>query len=416
MKWTTANVKNPNYTQNHEIFVGTHTGSFKKVMPTYQDNPFKQQNLRDLEKLDKDSVVTALAFGDADKSEILIGRAHNTVEIHSVQTGQLERAIQVKSAPVVGLARFGEVLIAGLGNGEVQHVLLDQENPKKFSINTGDDMAHLRQCLTYRNLVATGGKGRQNNLKIYDMAVDGKQIFSSKNLPNDYLQLEVPVWDCDVGFIASSHTLATCSRYGYVRVYDTRKQRRPVQCFATENQLSFTTLTAHDNYIYTGTTMGALKAFDIRNMKNFVHTYKGFTGGISDVCLDATGKYLASASLDRYVRVHHVDSCVLQYQCYIKSKAMRVLLRECTEEPSSVMTNDDVEGEKVPQNSLQKSNKRKRKEDQDDEYEAMFENMQTICENDDNDKVINPLNKANKVKSSTKRKTDLNAVKNKKKK
>ena len=29
MKWTTANVKNPNYIENHEIYVGTQTGSFK---------------------------------------------------------------------------------------------------------------------------------------------------------------------------------------------------------------------------------------------------------------------------------------------------------------------------------------------------------------------------------------------------
>lgn len=30
MKWTTANLKHPNYTAKHELFVGTHTGSFKR--------------------------------------------------------------------------------------------------------------------------------------------------------------------------------------------------------------------------------------------------------------------------------------------------------------------------------------------------------------------------------------------------
>lgn len=29
MKITTANVKNPTYAGQHELFVGTHTGSFK---------------------------------------------------------------------------------------------------------------------------------------------------------------------------------------------------------------------------------------------------------------------------------------------------------------------------------------------------------------------------------------------------
>lgn len=30
MKITTANFKNQSYVENHEIFVGTHTGSFKR--------------------------------------------------------------------------------------------------------------------------------------------------------------------------------------------------------------------------------------------------------------------------------------------------------------------------------------------------------------------------------------------------
>lgn len=106
----------------------------------------------------------------------------------------------------------------------------------------------------------SGGKERQKNLKVYDLTNEGKQIFTSKNLPNDYLQLEVPIWDSDVCFINSPSIIATCSRYGYVGVYDIRKQRRPIQCYANDkDQMSFTSLVAHDNYIYTGTNMGALK-------------------------------------------------------------------------------------------------------------------------------------------------------------
>uniref|UniRef100_A0A1B0BRU0 Uncharacterized protein n=1 Tax=Glossina palpalis gambiensis TaxID=67801 RepID=A0A1B0BRU0_9MUSC len=31
MKWTTSNVKNPNYTENHEFYVGTQTGSLSHL-------------------------------------------------------------------------------------------------------------------------------------------------------------------------------------------------------------------------------------------------------------------------------------------------------------------------------------------------------------------------------------------------
>lgn len=32
MKWTTANAKASSYTAKHELFVGTHTGSFKRKL------------------------------------------------------------------------------------------------------------------------------------------------------------------------------------------------------------------------------------------------------------------------------------------------------------------------------------------------------------------------------------------------
>ncbi|XP_065367634.1 WD repeat-containing protein 74 [Calliphora vicina] len=439
MKWTTANVKNPIYVENHEIYVGTQTGSFKKLTPAYQENPFQQKNLQNLTELTKESRISALAFANENKSEILIGRHQKTVQVHSVRTEQQEYTLDFEHAPVVGLARFDNSVVAGFGNGQLQCLAVNEEGVDTtvhgFSLDkVGDDMAHLRQCPVERNLVAIGGKGRQNNLKVLDMAAEGKQVFSSKNLPNDFLQLEVPVWDSDVGFIDSPHVLATCSRHGYVRVYDTRKQRRPVQLYATEDQMSFTSLAANGNYIYTGTTMGAMKAFDIRRMKNFVHTYKGFTGGISDVYVDNSGKYLATACLDRYVRVHNTDSCVLLYQSYVKSKATRVLLRESLENPNANEDDKEAEGdeEELPTKSKQKKNKNsKDDESEDEEYEDMFENMQTIVdtekdeedEEQESNEELEAEVKANViiedtsvVKKALKRKPSSKIVKNKKKK
>ncbi|KAH8308792.1 hypothetical protein KR059_001780 [Drosophila kikkawai] len=396
MKWTTANVKHPNYTAKHELFVGTHTGSFKRktaccaptslhlqcifelfpdLLPASEDSPHGQRNLSDLSVLDKDSRVTSMAFGDEAQTEILLGRAKNTAELHALADGSgSKKTVSFKAAPIVGLARFNDKLIAGIGNGEIQSLELgSDEAAEPVVISTGTQMDHLRQCLQSRNIVATGGKERQNNLKVYDLSSDGKQIFTSKNLPNDYLQLEVPVWDSDVGFVDGPNVLATCSRTGYVRLYDTRKQRRPVACFASEEHgMSFAALVARGNYIYTGTTMGALKAFDTRRMKTHVHTYKGFTGGISDLHLDATGRYLSSASLDRYVRIHDADSTVLLYQCYVKSKVTKVLIRQ-VEDEKPVETEPTVEEIAQP-----KKDKIIKSTPLDDEYEDMFDQMPTV--------------------------------------
>ncbi|XP_068145796.1 WD repeat-containing protein 74 isoform X2 [Drosophila tropicalis] len=381
MKWTTANVKHHNYTAKHEIYVGTHTGSFKHLCPADEKTPYAQSNLSNIKSLDKESRVTTLSFGNAQQTEILLGRAKNTAEICPLARVGSPGVVQVdfKAAPIVGLARYNDRLIAGIANGQIQSVLLDsEEDSSEILISAGDEIDHLRQCTQARQIVATGGKGRQNNLKIFDLAADGKQIFSSKNLPNDYLQLEVNVWDSDVGFMDSPQVVATCSRYGYVRLYDTRKQRRPVALYSSEEHgMSFAALVAHGNYIYTGTTMGALKAFDTRRMKTHVHTYKGFTGGISDLHLDTSGKYLSSASLDRYVRVHESQSTVLLYQCYVKSKATKILIRPAVDTEKEETDNED-DVEEAEQQVGKRKNKPVKTTPVDDEYEDMFEQMPTV--------------------------------------
>lgn len=400
-----ANKHNPNYTEDHEIYVGTHTGSFKKIAVNNDDKPFSQQNLQEIGILDANSKVTSLAFGNEDKSEILIGRANKFVQVFSLQDQCVKTNIEMLDTPVVGLCRYDTQLIAGFGTGQIQKLQIQDD----MVLSAGDNISHLRQCEVERKLVATGGKGRQNNLKIFDMEA-GKRVFSSKNLPNDFLQLEVPIWDSDVGFI-DANTVATCSRYGYVRLYDTRSQRRPVQKYATEDQMSFATLVARDNYIYTGTTMGALKAFDTRRMKNFVHTYKGFTGSISDVHLDESGKFLVSSCLDRYVRVHHTDSCVMMYQCYVKSKATRVLIRSGTTGKAAKNGDEDcvLVGVENGEDEDDESDAVEELNDKDDEYDEMFNNMPTVGDKDSDEE-------EQKEKSTVKRKAEGKNKTNKKKK
>lgn len=103
-------------------------------------------------------------------------------------------------------------------------------------------------------------------------------------------------------------------------------------------------------------------------MKNFIHTYKGAVGSISDLCLTSDGKFMVSTSLDRYVRIHETNKCQLVYQCYIKSKPTHVLMVEemakdlPQEVQSSSQMSDDIQAPLVV----------------DKEYEEMFSNMQQI--------------------------------------
>lgn len=284
-------------------------------------------------------------------------------EYHTTR-GCIAGSHTLHTGPVVGVGKFNGKLIAGLANGQIQM----GTGESAAHLSTGDHMDHMRQSREHRHLVACGGKERQNQLKVWNLETR-ECVFRTKNVANDFLQLEVPVWDTDVGFV-DANRLASCSRHGYVRVYDMREQRRPIGNFTNDKeQIGYTCLATHGDHVFVGTTTGMAYAFDQRLMKRVLHTYKGFSGSISCVGTDNTGKYLYTSALDRFVRVHHAETTVLQYQCYVKSKATRVLLRECA--PKVKAEPDDSDDEPV-----------KREADGGDsaeeEFDQMFEQMQTV--------------------------------------
>lgn len=319
--------------------------------------------MEEIQSLTKTSRITALNFGDSE-DEILLGRVEPVVKVYETQLNSFTGNHKFEQGPVVGLAKYNGKIIAGLGNGKIQ---IGHKKPK--FLEAGDSMSRLRQCDVERKLIASGGKERQNNLKVWNLETN-ECIFKTKNVPNDFLQLEVPIWDSDFGFI-DANCLSTCSRYGYVRVYDMRKQRRPAFNYSNEKeQISYSCLALHGDVVFCGTTTGVMHAFDLRKMKHVLHTYKGFSGSISDVGVDKSGKFVYSASLDRFVRVHHAESTALQYQCYIKSKATRILLRNYT--PTMVKEEIDESNEKI-----NKKSKAQDAED-DDDFDEMFNSMQTV--------------------------------------
>lgn len=228
----------------------------------------------------------------------------------------------------------------------------------------------MRQSTANQNLVAVGGKDRKNNLKIFDLQTQ-KLIFTSKNVPHDSLQLEVPIWDSDMSFVNDTeNSLVTCSRYGYIRLYDTRQQRRPVKNYIDKNEQAFNSLTERNGIIYVGTTMGSLYAFDLKTMKVPLHTYKGAVGSITSIQLDDTGKFLFSSSLDRFVRVHNAEKTNLLYQCYLKIKPSQMVMKSA----DNLLLNDY---------KLKKQAKAATVDvDSDEEYDELFKGMQKVDEDE----------------------------------
>ncbi|XP_019542831.3 WD repeat-containing protein 74 [Aedes albopictus] len=364
MKFSTTNAKCASYVGKHTLFIGTHTGSFKKLEP-FQDQPYRQSNLQQISVLDKTSKVTCLAFGNKEQTEILLGRANHFVKVFDCNSEDNTSSFEV-GGEVVGLGRSNGCIVAGTSDGTVKIV-----KSESVEFSTGDNMCKLRVCQEDPNLIVTGGKGLKHIVKVWDLEQQ-KVTFAAKNVKKDMLDLEQPVWENDVVFL-DKNTVASCSRHGYVRVYDLRgQQRRPVQGYAppegNDDQLSFTCLTSHDGYLYAGTTTIGARVFDIRRMKDHIHVYKGFTGTVTSIDVDSTGSYIFTSCLDRYVRAHNTQKTAMVYQCYVKSKPTQIL---CTDYKEQVTEEDDDDLVLVED---------AKEEDVDSEYEDMFAKMQTVSD------------------------------------
>jgi len=57
-----------------------------------------------------------------------------------------------------------------------------------------------------------------------------KPKWQCRNLPNDELDLKIPIWDTDMEWLSrtNAYSLVTCTAYCDVREYDTRGPRKPV--------------------------------------------------------------------------------------------------------------------------------------------------------------------------------------------
>lgn len=80
---------------------------------------------------------------------------------------------------------------------------------------------------TNPSLLAFGGE--ENDLKIFDLE-KSEVIWKAKNLPNDYLDLRIPVLITVMEYIQVDGRLLIFvgTKDGKLRVYDTKVQRRPL--------------------------------------------------------------------------------------------------------------------------------------------------------------------------------------------
>lgn len=147
------------------------------------------------------------------------------------------------------------------------------------------------------------------------------------------------------------------SGHSQVRVYDPRVQRRPVLDM-TFGEYPITAMSrCYDYQVIVGNTHGSMGLLDVRKGQ-LVHGYKGFAGGIRSIQCHESLPVVASCGLDRYFRVHDINSKQLLHKMYLKSRLNCLLMasndwnegsddegEDATENRPTVDDNDEVEND-----------------------------------------------------------------------
>lgn len=156
-------------------------------------------------------------------------------------------------------------------------------------------------------------------------------------------------------------------------LYDERMQRRPIIKYQ-ETKASFTALcSAHrERQCLAGTTRGYLQHIDLRNPGKCLKTFKNFTGGISGIACDPDLPVVATSSIDRFLRIHNLNTKELLHKEYLKQSLTTILMKPIVKNEKE----EDIE---------------KKTEEVDEEYESLFENMQTVVEESKQKKIKRKL-------------------------
>ncbi|KAI4488316.1 hypothetical protein M0804_005164 [Polistes exclamans] len=369
-----------NYKDDFDIFVGGKSGVFKGIKIGQKE--CVQKNLKSFISIGYNDEITTANWGDDEERDILI--AYGTKETRSVSIYDTENmsfkstfVCDVGKGSINSISNYNGSILTAIHSGEIK--IWNFNNQDKVILNAGDNLHRMRHSNINKNIIATGGK--ENGLKLFDLE-EQKQIFHEKNIPHDFLNLRVPIWISDIAFLHDSHRVVTVSRFGHIRLYDPDAQRRPVLNLEIKDEpLTAVTVPYKEMQVMVGSGKGMMKLIDLRKPGKILHTYKGLVGSITGLASSKAGPYVVSTSMDRYLRVHHIDTRQMLKKVYLTSKLTCLVLRS-TFSPETQIDNSD----KVQNNNGINNNDNEviyldnKSEDLngDAEYDALFNKMEVI--------------------------------------
>ncbi|KAL8601013.1 hypothetical protein ACOMHN_030670 [Nucella lapillus] len=309
----------------YNVFAGAETGLLKGI----NTGERTWQNLNSMESASRSREITCVCWGNAEKTELCAGLRDNCVVTFDAAGASATEQGPFLGAPghIKAVSKVEDKFLTGFSGGVVAVWSGDDEEGDSVKFMTGDNLWTMAHSAQDPRLFATGGK--ENPVKLWDVHCQ-EPVFTAKNVRSDWLNLRVPVWVTKVQFCPDQRRLVACTGHSQVRVYDPKACRRPVLNFELFKSAALSALAVcphREDQVVVGSCKGDMGLVDLRK-PHAPQLFRGFSGGITDIQCHPSEAVIVSACMDRFVRIHHLDTKALEAKLYLKSRLNCLILSD----------------------------------------------------------------------------------------
>jgi hypothetical protein len=239
------------------------------------------------------------------------------------------------------------------------YIPLDNPNMKpKIILKGTSNSIYNKDCIyaLYKN----------SPLVLYNIQ-EKKIEFKGKNLPNDELNLSIPIYDTDIIEVKNNPRLNYVSTaYGEIRLYDKKASPRPsLNKKVTNSKINKLDITEDGNYLFIGDSLGYCAMLDIRKRFSPCRTFKGNTGSIQTLVNIEQNNNIIVGGFDRFVKWYDYKNGD-DGKVFVKNKVNSAILVGL-EKNKNEEFEDEEEGEIDDSELLEEEEEEEEKEKEDNE-------------------------------------------------
>ena len=236
-----------------------------------------------------------------------------------------------------------------------------------------------------------------------------KVEFRGKNLPNDELNLRIPMYDTyAVESVSNPRNVYVSTAYGDIRLYDKKASPRPVMNIKVgKNKINKIIPARDENCLIMCDVTGYCAMLDVRKKMVPVKNFRGNTGSVRDIVNIQERDTLIAGGLDRYVRWYDYKSGNDE-SCFVKNRVTSLCVVDVEEVKEDNEDDDEDEGDEIDDSEFDDEEGEEIEDEENDEEEEDENEEEEEDENEEEEEDENEEEEEEEEKKPKKGKSSSN--------